>query len=226
MTVSTNFKGLLSLGALGALGILSACSVPNCDAEQAQTLLRQAASNSASHATITNVSNIATTSHDSRNSVCTAHFATNRGFEYDARYHITMDGSRIRLQIDNAQPNVPPCDNATITSGLRTLISNRGGLTVSSMTNVATTSHSATGAVCTAHIAAANGAEADIGYTLTQSPTDINYVITAFTPTHAANDGSAAPTMQTEQPAAGDQSGAGNQADGGQQPNAEAPPQE
>jgi hypothetical protein len=96
--VSAVVRLLAPVGALAALAALSSCSpvLPACDGEQTQTLLRQALATR--NATVSSITNIATSSRAGNNATCTAHVSTNIG-DADLTYTLTLEGSRVNLLI-------------------------------------------------------------------------------------------------------------------------------
>ena len=102
----------------------------------------------------------------------------------------------LSVALASCSPQLAACDNAEILNGLKAGINNSTHQEITSITNVATASHTATTAACTAHIVAASGAEADIAYNLNLNGSDTHYVLGTVTQTHAPNaapDAAAAP---------------------------------
>lgn len=98
----------------------------------------------------------------------------------------------VSVTLASCSPQLAACDNAEILNGLKTGINNSTHQEITSITNVATASHTATTAACTAHIVAASGAEADIAYNLNLDGSDTHYVLGTVTQTHPANNAPAA----------------------------------
>ena len=173
------------MGGLVAVLALSSCSpaLPSCDNERIQSGLRNAISARPQLSGAT-LSNIATASRSGSAAVCTAHLATASGIEANITYSLALRGNEAHFEVTRVDQDLARCDSPQIQTGIRNGIANSTGQTITAMTNIATTSRTATAAACTAHITAAGGAEADIVYSLTKAANgDTNFAVTNLTQT-------------------------------------------
>lgn len=110
----------------------------------------------------------------------------------------------IAASLSSCSPTLPACDASTAQDLLKTAILSRAQtpgqppVTVTALTNIQTTSHTQTNAVCTAHGALSDGRALDFTYTLALSGSTVNLEITAAAGTSppaapAAAEGADAP---------------------------------
>ena len=184
----------LPLVGAAAVAALSACAPrPACDSEAVQTRLR-AIIGERTQQTISTLDGIRTTSRSGSGSVCTAHIAAETGEEANITYSLTVDGRQARLLVTRIDQQMARCDSPWIVSAIREGVGNRFQQTITGVTSIVTTSRSPAQASCTAHVAAASGAEADIRYTLSQVANgDTRYQLTGLTPASPRGNVTSAP---------------------------------
>jgi hypothetical protein len=159
---------LAGLALFGAAGGASAQpAIPACGDARVQTLLRTVLMRRTNGVPVA-VRNIGAQSRTPAAAMCTATVITgpNRA---DITYRLTMNGSDVNLLVTGQSSGLPPCDHPQVQAYMRNLIGSQIRQPITSMTRVGTASRTASNAACTAHIAAASGAEADITYSLARA---------------------------------------------------------
>jgi hypothetical protein len=168
---------------------LAACSALPCDSTEAQAMLQDALADGNHHEIATSVSQIGTASHSILRTACTAHVATTDGEETDLSYSISVRHPfSTELNITGSTRDAPRCDAAAVQSDLRHIISSHSqNVQITSLTNIATTSHERMQAACTAHYTAAQGPPGDVRYNFYMQG-DRAIFDAYWTPTGAASD--------------------------------------
>ena len=119
----------------------------------------------------------------------------------------------IAASLTSCSPTLPACDASNAQDLLKTAILSRAQtpgsppVTVTSLTNIQTSSHTPTNAVCTAHGVLSDGRALDFTYTLALSGSTVNLEITA-----AAGTGTPAATAAPAAAEGADAPAAGNEA--------------
>ena len=98
----------------------------------------------------------------------------------------------IAAALSGCSPTLPACDSTLAQDTFKNAVQRAAPITISTFTNIQTTSRTATTAACTAHATLGDGRQVDYGYSLTLAGSRMNLLVTTATITSGGTSNASA----------------------------------